>query len=82
MGNFPFKHVLASPLWKGTAVSVKLAGRDSTVIRKKTSASLSHARMVALVWTDIMATLVNANLDSEVKTIAIIVVIQYSILKL
>lgn len=58
-------------------MSVKLAGWDNTVNRKGMSASQVRAKMVAPVWTDIMATPVSANLDS--KVIIIIVIFQHLI---
>lgn len=54
---------------KVTFVSVKLAGWDNTVSRKRMSANPVHAKMVAPVWIGIMATPVSANLDSEVMII-------------
>lgn len=56
-------------LCKGTTVSVKLAGWDSTVSRKRMSASPVHAKMVAPVKTDTMASPVGANLVLEVINI-------------
>lgn len=53
-------------LCKVTFVTVKLAGWDNTVSRKRMSANPVHAKMVAPVLTGIMATPVSANLDSEV----------------
>lgn len=61
-----FTFVLDFLLCKGTTVSVKLAGWDNAVSKKRMSASPVRAKMVAPVWTDIMATPVSANLDSEV----------------
>lgn len=52
-----------------TFVSVKLAGWVNIVNRKRMSACLIHVRMVAAVWTAIMATLACVNLDSEVVII-------------
>lgn len=49
-----------------TFVSVKLAGWVNIVSRKRMSAYLIHVRMVAAVWTAIMATLACVNSDSEV----------------
>ena len=55
-----------------------MAGWDSTVSRKRMSASPVHAKMVAPVWTDIMAIPASANLDSEVITPIIVVVFHVS----
>lgn len=71
--------MFAFPLHEGTAVSVRLAGWDSTVTRKRMSASPILAKMVAPVWTDIMATPACANLDLEVITQIITVVFQHCI---
>lgn len=49
-----------------TFVSVKLAGWVNIVSRKRMSACLIRVRMVAAVWTAIMATLASVKLDSEV----------------
>lgn len=47
-------------------MSVKLAGWDSTVSRKRMSVSPIHAKMVAHVKTDTMATPVGVNLVLKV----------------
>lgn len=65
-----FNLVPAFLLCKVTFVSVKLAGWDNTVSKKRMSASPVRAKMVAPVWIGIMATPVSANLDSEVIIIA------------
>lgn len=52
-----------------TFVSVKLAGWDNVVTKKRMSACLIHVRMVAAVWTAIMASLVCVKLDTEVNMI-------------
>ena len=64
--NSTFKPVLAFLLCKGIIVSVRPAGWDNTVSRKRMSACPIRARMVAAVWTDIMATPVFVYRDSEV----------------
>lgn len=71
--NSTFKPVLAFLLCKGIIVSVRPAGWDNTVSRKRMSACLIRAKMVAAVWTDITATPVCAYLDSEVIIIIIII---------
>lgn len=79
-----FKLVHAFVLCKGTVVSVKPAGWDNTVSRKRMSARPARAKMVAPVWTDITATPVSANLDSEVIIIIttfVVVIFQHSISK-
>lgn len=50
-------------------MSVKLAGWDSTVSRKRTSVSPVHARMVAPVKTATTVTPVGASLVLEVTNI-------------
>lgn len=50
-----------------TFVSVKPAGWDSIVSKKRMSACLIHVRTVAAVWTAIMASLVCVKLDTEVN---------------
>lgn len=60
-----FKFALA--LCQGIVVSVRPAGWDNIVSRKRTSAGPIRARMVAPVWTVTTATPVSVNLDSEVR---------------
>ncbi len=72
VANSTLSLMLADLLREGTIVSVKLAGWDNTVSRKRTNVSPVRAKMVAPVWIDIMATPVSANLDSEVVLIIII----------
>lgn len=55
-----------------TFASVKLAGWDNIVSKKRTSACLIHVRTVAAVWTAIMASLVCVKLDTEVNLITTI----------